>query len=82
MTTSEVIESLRECLPNRPIELGADESLLDSGVLDSLNFLAFVSSIEKRFDVALSEDVVFGPCFNTLGEIAKAISAERMAKRA
>ena len=55
-------------------DLGGDDSLLSSGVLDSLAIVKLLSFVEEEFDVEIS-DADFDPeNFETLNTIAKLIA--------
>lgn len=56
-------------------DLGGDDSLLSSGVLDSLAIVKLLSFVEEEFDVEIS-DADFDPeNFETLNTIAKLIAS-------
>jgi acyl carrier protein len=75
MTRDEILDGLRECLPANSPRIDAGEDLLAAGVLDSLTFIDFVSAVEHRFGVVLSDDVVFSDKFSSLSQIADAVQS-------
>ena len=75
MTRDELIAILRECLPERTTALAPDDDLLDSGAVDSLTFVDFITAVETRLDLSLPDEIVFGDRFNTLSRIAESILA-------
>lgn len=77
MTTDKFLDELRQCLPDPTVAVGPHDDLLATGGLDSLSFLDFTSAIERRFDVTLPDEVVFGQKFGTLSEIADAVRSLR-----
>ena len=73
-TVDDILNGLKECLPNRPVQIDANEDLLVAGVLDSLTFVDFVAAVESRFRVTLPDEIVFSNKFNTLSQISAAVS--------
>ena len=64
---------LEELLSGSRTEIDPDESLLSSGVLDSLALLRLISFLEDRFGVAVEEDEIIPDNFETMNAIKKLI---------
>jgi len=73
MTRNVVLARLRSHLPESdgPIDEGQD--LIETGVLDSLDFVDFLTAVEQEFAVSIPEDVVYGNRFSTLADMAQAV---------
>ena len=55
---------------NRPLPgVGDADSLLETGVLDSVSVLQLVSLLEERFGIAISEDELMPDNFETIDAI-------------
>lgn len=52
------------------IEVGYDDSLLESGLLDSLTMVELLGFIEARFEVTIDDDEVIPENFETIERIA------------
>jgi acyl carrier protein len=50
-------------------EISADESLLDSGILDSASILELVSFLESRFGIVIPDDELLPENFETINAI-------------
>jgi acyl carrier protein len=46
--------------------LGNDDSLIDSGIIDSLSLLRLMSFIEKQFNIQIDDQEVVGDNFQTI----------------
>lgn len=57
-------------------EVSADESLLDSGILDSASILELVSFLEGRFDFAISDEELLPENFETINAIVALVEAK------
>lgn len=76
MTTVQAIEHLQSYFAKElgAKNLGADDGLLSSGLLDSLAIVKLLSYLEDEFDVEI-DDADFDPeNFETIGAIAALIS--------
>lgn len=76
MTEVQILETLTAYFAKElgAKELGADDSLLSSGLLDSLAIVKLLSFVEEEFDVEIS-DADFDPeNFETLSSITKLIA--------
>lgn len=51
-----------------------DDSLLESGVVDSFGVLSLVSLIEERYGIAVSEDDMMPENFDSISAIAEFIT--------
>lgn len=79
MTEIQVVESLKAYFAKEQgaKDLGPDDSLLQSGVLDSLAIVKLLSFIEEEFDVEI-DDADFDPeNFENLRTIARLITGEQ-----
>jgi acyl carrier protein len=57
------------------------ESLLDSGVLDSIGVLSLVSFIEQRYRIAVNEDEMMPENFDSIEAIAGFIARRQELER-
>jgi len=55
-------------------DLKEDQSLLDSGIIDSLGIMKLLSFIEEKFQLKVSDEELIPENFETLSTIAKLIS--------
>ena len=60
---------------DRP-DVGADESLTGSGLIDSLGMLRLITFLEARFDVAIGDGEVGEDNFGTLSRLAAFIETK------
>ena len=79
--TTETREKIRAFLLNRfpaaaNLDLDGDESLLDSGVVDSLGILDVVAFLEEEFSLEVEDDDLAPENFDSLGALEKFV-AER-----
>ena len=66
---------------NRPLQdVGNADSLLETGVLDSVSVLQLVSLLEEQFGIAISEDELMPDNFETIDAI-DAFLQRRLAPR-
>jgi len=67
-----------ELLTGKGIDkVGPDESLIDSGVLDSLALVRLISFLEERFGVTVRDDEVIPENFQTIQAIEAYIGGKR-----
>jgi acyl carrier protein len=59
------------------IELKADDSLLTTGLLDSLGVMQLINFIEEAFDVSVAPEDVTIENFRTISVIAEYISRQQ-----
>lgn len=57
--------------------LAADESLLDSGLLDSASILELVSFLEGRFAFVISDDELLPENFETINAIVGLVTSRK-----
>ena len=71
-------EFLKDNVVVRPsdADIPADESLLDSGVLDSASMLVLVSFLESRFGLTISDEDLLPENFETIGAIVALVEAQ------
>lgn len=55
--------------------LSRDESLLDSGLLDSASILEIVSFLEERFDFTIADEDLVPENFETIASIERLVEA-------
>jgi acyl carrier protein len=55
------------------VDLAENVSLLETGVIDSLNLMRLVLFIEKRFQIKVSDDDLIPENFETLNSMLKLI---------
>lgn len=78
--------SIREFLQERALAradkqtIGADEPLLDSGVLDSASILELVSFLEDRFGISIEDDELVPEHFETIDTVAKLVETKLAAR--
>jgi acyl carrier protein len=58
-------------------DVSADESLLDSGVLDSASILELVSFLEDRFDFTIPDEELVPENFETINAIVGLVTAKK-----
>ena len=58
-------------------EVGDDESLLDSGIVDSLGILDMVAFLEETFDVQIGDDDLNPENFDSVQSIASFVDSRR-----
>lgn len=73
--SSQIAHSLRQFisahfLAARQMELGEHDSLLDSGVVDSLGVLDLVTFINTEWNVALDDEEMVSENFETIARLA------------
>jgi len=77
----EMKEQIREYLlansANRAKSVRDDESLLLSGVIDSMTMIEFVTYLEKTFGITIDEDEMVPENFETIESIVTYVSAKR-----
>jgi len=65
-----VIELLREIADSQGVALpGETESLFDCSVLDSFGLLEFIGTLEKEFNITISEQDLVPSNFETIAKI-------------
>ena len=61
----------------RAADLGDDESLLESGLVDSLNILGLVNGLEDHFDLEFDDEDLQIENFETIGKIMSLLEERR-----
>lgn len=56
--------------------ISGDESLLDSGILDSASILELVSFLESRFGIVISDEELLPENFETINAIVALVEAK------
>lgn len=54
-----------------------DASLLEQGLIDSLNMMELVTFIESRFGIQVSDDELMPSNFETIGAMERFVSSKR-----
>ena len=62
-------------------QLGPDDSLLESGTIDSVGVMALVAYLERDFGVAIGEDDLVPENFDSLSAIAAFVDRRRTEDR-
>lgn len=76
MTTQERILAVVQTVAQKPIPADPDESLFESGVLDSFALPDMVSGLEKEFSVKVPDSDLHPRKFDSLARIAEYIGAQ------
>ena len=61
--------------------LAADESLLESGTLDSVGVMQLVAFLERTFAITVSDDDLMPDNFDTLSAISTFVAARQVQAR-
>jgi acyl carrier protein len=70
LTTKRAMELIHRLFPvARKREIGPNDSLFASGIVDSLGVLELVSVLEQEFSVTLQDDDLVPENFQTIGAI-------------
>ena len=77
MTTIDTLRSFFAEKGGKALNLGEEDSLLESGMLDSMAIVKLVSFIEEKFGVALSDEEFDPDNFETLKAIATMIESKK-----
>jgi acyl carrier protein len=67
----------RSLLKGKAREVGDDESLIGSGILDSVSWLQLVSHIEKHYRLTVEDDELSPDKFDTIRAIADFIAQKQ-----
>ncbi len=67
------ILSLLNISPEKSAVIGSHESLMENGLLDSMNILELVSHLEQTYDVEFSADDMTKENFETIDAIHKTL---------
>ena len=59
----ELLELLKEVLPN--VDWEAEKSLVDDGVLDSIDIITIISEINEAYDVVIPAEEIVPENFNS-----------------
>jgi methoxymalonate biosynthesis acyl carrier protein len=63
-------------------DIATDESLLDSGVLDSASILELVSFLEERFSFTIDDEELVPENFETVDSIVSLVTSKKEAQPA
>jgi len=75
MSKQAKITEIVEKLSGKPLKIGADESLFESGVLDSFALTDMVSALEKEFSLRIPDADLTPRKFDTIERIEAYIEA-------
>jgi len=82
MEKREIIrEFIKDKLMNNKGSLGDDQSLFESGIVDSMDFLILLDFIEKNFNIPIKMSEISIDNFNTIQKIADFIAKKSSKKR-
>jgi acyl carrier protein len=70
-----ISENFLYASPDR--ELGADDRLLDDGIVDSMGAVELVSFLEERFAIAVPDDEITEDNFGSVADIARFVAEKR-----
>ena len=76
-----VREFLKDELGKDVPHVGAEESLLESGTLDSVGVMRLVSFLETKYGITVADDDLMPENFDTLAAIASFIERRKAAAR-
>jgi acyl carrier protein len=71
---AKVIEIIRRVTGN-PVEIGADESLFDSGILDSFALTDVIAQLEQEFAIKVPDSDLTPRKFNSISKIVNYVEA-------
>lgn len=71
---AKVIEIIRRVTGN-PVEIDADESLFDTGILDSFALTDVISDLEKEFSIKVPDSDLTPRKFNSISKIVGYVEA-------
>ena len=70
-----------EILMGKNRSVAIDQSLIGSGVLDSVRLLQLIAFIEKRFGIQIADAEMVADNFKTIARIAAVIESKRAADK-
>jgi acyl carrier protein len=77
MTTEERVAAIVSKIAQKPLPADPDESLFESGVLDSFALPDMVSELEKEFSVSVPDSDLNPRKFDSLARIARYVEGAR-----
>lgn len=82
MTTEEIQEQVRDFLINNFIfdpsaQIGAEDSLMENGVVDSTGILEVIMWVEQTFGIHVEDSEVLPENFDSIGNIARYAQVKR-----
>jgi acyl carrier protein len=80
MNTAEIVEQfiLNDLLVgSRDTPIDPNESLVESGVIDSLSLLRLISFIEEEFGIVVDDDEVIPENFDTVNVIVELVDSRK-----
>ena len=79
MSTSEKIQTylVDKYMPGKSLsDLDLEESLLESGLLDSAGIFDVVSFLEESFQIQIEDEEIVANNFNSVSQIAKLVESK------
>jgi D-alanine--poly(phosphoribitol) ligase subunit 2 len=73
---TEIIEIIA-AIAKKPVTIATDESLFDSGLLDSFALTDLVSALESKFGISVPDSDLNPRKFDTIDKIADYVEAHR-----
>ena len=70
-----------EILMGKKRSVSVDQSLMGSGILDSVRLLQLIAFIEKQFGILISDAEMVADNFRTIARIASVIESKRAAAK-
>ena len=74
MKQKRITEILSE-IAGKPINIGTDESLFDSGLLDSFGLTDLITKLEKEYDISVPDGDLNPRKFDTIDRITQYVEA-------
>lgn len=80
----EIVSTIREFLRENffmddSLALGEDSSFMENHVLDSTGFVELVAFVEEAFGIEVRDEEMLPENFDSLGNVARYVSAKRAA---
>lgn len=72
---------VRESFPVASGDLPADESLLGSGIIDSIGVLTLVTWLEQEFEIVIADEDVVPENLDTIGRIVAYVQGKTASAR-
>lgn len=76
---TKIMEGLGEklsFLDMKPEEVALDESLISQGILDSVSFIDFLTSLEEEFDIEIAFDEIDMADLTNINKLSEVILSE------
>jgi acyl carrier protein len=73
---AKIIEIIQRVTGN-PVDVGPDESLFDSGILDSFGLTDVIAAVEQEFAIKIPDSDLSPRKFNSISRIATYVEAHQ-----